>query len=433
MCGYSKGGFAVEKKFITKNGVQIFGYKNPSLHGFFISLFARAGSMYESERDNGITHFLEHISIRNVNKIMGGALYSELDRRGVEFNASTFSEMVQFYVSGESGKFAFGAEILTRLFSPIILEKEEIDTERRRIKAEIREGDDKSSLLTFTNGIVHKGTSLARSITGTASAVSKVTKKRLEEYRKGVFGSKNIFFYVTGNFSDSDLSYLAALIEKYELSEGAELRNNIAPLSEKHFKRSPEVEVKSSDFTMVRFTFDLDMKKVSVPETDLIYDMLLSGYNSRFFIEMSELRGLFYDISGAVERYSNAGELYFTYEVKNKDLLPAVQLTVDILNDFKKKAHPSYELMKSGYVDNAYMLYDDAREFNFTMAYDNHIMNLGYASLEERRAAYEKVTSRDVRRAACEIFKPQNLTLTIKGNKKKIDTEDIRKIISGVN
>ena len=423
----------MEKKLVTKNGVQIFSYNNPSLHGFFISLFARAGSMYECERDNGITHFLEHISIRNVNKIMGGGLYSELDRRGVEFNASTYSEMVQFYVSGESGKFSFGAEILTRLFSPIILGKDEIDTERRRIKAEIREGDDKSSLLTFTNGIVHKGTSLARSITGTLAGVGKITGKRLEEYRKGVFGSENIFFYVTGNFTDSDLDYLASLIEKYELSEGVEQRNNIAPLSNGHFRRAPEIDVKNSDFTMVRFTFDIDMNKISVPESDLIYDMLLSGYNSRFFIEMSELRGLFYDISGAVERYANAGELYFTYEVKNKDLISAIRMTVDILEDFKKKTHPSDELMKCGYVDNAYMLYDDAREFNFTMAYDNHIMNLGYASLDERRDAYKKVTAEDIRRAACEIFKPQNLTLTIKGNKKKIDTEDIRKIILGLN
>jgi hypothetical protein len=66
----------VEEKRITKNGVNIFGYRNPSLHGFFISLFLRAGSMYESERDNGITHFFEHISIRNVNRLMDGALYS---------------------------------------------------------------------------------------------------------------------------------------------------------------------------------------------------------------------------------------------------------------------------------------------------------------------------------------------------------------------
>ena len=420
----------MEKKLVTKNGVQIFSYNNPSLHGFFISLFARAGSMYECERDNGITHFLEHISIRNVNKIMGGGLYSELDRRGVEFNASTYSEMVQFYVSGESGKFSFGAEILTRLFSPIILGKDEIDTERRRIKAEIREGDDKSSLLTFTNGIVHKGTSLARSITGTLAGVGKITGKRLEEYRKGVFGSENIFFYVTGNFTDSDLDYLASLIEKYELFEGIEQRNNIAPLSNGHFRRAPEIDVKNSDFTMVRFTFDIDMNKISVPESDLIYDMLLSGYGSRFFVEMSEERGLFYDLTGAVERYKNIGELYFSYELRQKDLNDALKLTVEILNDFKKTLHAPDSLMKSGYVNNAYMLYDDARELNFTFAYDNHIMGLGYPSLDERRAKYDSVTPADIRRAACEIFKPQNLTLTIKGNKKQINTEEIKKLIS---
>ena len=62
----------MEKSYKTKNGIDIYGYKNSSQNGFFISLFLRAGSMYESERDSGITHFLEHVSIRNVNKLYGG-------------------------------------------------------------------------------------------------------------------------------------------------------------------------------------------------------------------------------------------------------------------------------------------------------------------------------------------------------------------------
>ena len=78
------------------------------------------------------------------------------------------------------------------------------------------------------------------------------------------------------------------------------------------------------------------------------------------------------------------------------------------------------------------MLYDDAREFNFTMAYDNHIMNLAYPSLERRKAAYDEVSAEDIRRAACEIFRHQNLTLTVKGNKKKINDKDIEKIILGL-
>lgn len=422
----------MEERYLTDNGIEIFGYKNPHLHGFFISLFLRAGSMYESERDNGITHFFEHVSIRNVNKLMGGGLYSALDRNGVEFNASTYSEMVQFYVSGATDKFGFAAEVLSKLFSPIALDSGEIDLERRRIKAEIRESDDRNSLLSFSNRVVHSGTSLERSITGSLGTVSAINAKRLEEYRKRTFTKDNVFLYVTGNYSDSDIEGIRKLFSSVGELPVGEAHNNVAPVSVSHFSRSNEVNIKSSDYTMVRFTFDIDMSKVSVPETDLIYDMLLSGYDSPFFIEMSEHRGLFYDLTGAVERYRNIGELYFSYEVKRQDLEKALSLTVELLNKFKKTVYPDGALMKCGYVDNAYMLYDDSRELNFTFAYDNHVMGLGYASLDERRRAYESVGGEDIKRAANEIFKRSNLTFTMKGDKKKTDSAAIEKILAGL-
>ena len=85
--------------------------------------------------------------------------------------------------------------------------------------------------------------------------------------------------------------------------------------------------------------------------------------------------------------------------------------------------------MKTGYVDNAMMLLDDARDLNFTFAYDNHIMNLGYRDMNERILAYKNVTPKEIRAAACQIFTPKNLTLTVKGNKRKIDTEKLSRII----
>ena len=57
-----------EKLTVTKNGVEIYDYKNPASHSFFISLFVRAGSMHE--RESGITHLLEHAAIRNVAALM---------------------------------------------------------------------------------------------------------------------------------------------------------------------------------------------------------------------------------------------------------------------------------------------------------------------------------------------------------------------------
>ena len=108
----------------TKNGVMIYDYKNPSLHGFFMSINLRAGSRHENHA--GITHFLEHAAIRNVNSVMEGRLYPTLDRLGIEFNASTFTEMVQFYISGASENFDIAAEIIAKLLSPIFLSTAEI-------------------------------------------------------------------------------------------------------------------------------------------------------------------------------------------------------------------------------------------------------------------------------------------------------------------
>ena len=99
--------------------------------------------MYESSGERGITHFLEHILIRNVSELMGGRLYLTLDSMGLELGASTYSEMVQFSIFGSVSRFRPSADIITRLLEPIILGRAEVDAERQRIKAEIRESGDR--------------------------------------------------------------------------------------------------------------------------------------------------------------------------------------------------------------------------------------------------------------------------------------------------
>ncbi len=411
----------MEKEYKSKNSVPVYTYKNSALHGFYISLFVKAGNIYEGECENGITHFLEHIAVRNINEKHGGTLYRKLDSYGLEFNASTYNEMVQFYISGASKNFKFAAEIITELLAPITLTPKDIDTERARIRAEIREGDERTSLTSFSNKLVFSGTPLARPIIGTGKTVGKFTAKRLEEYRKRAFTPENIFFYVTGSFEECDIEYLLLRIDKSDLSSGA-LNNNIADVPPCFFKRDGKVHIKNADFTMARFTFDIDMSKVSMQETDLLYDILLSGYSSDFFIELSENRGLFYDLSGSVERYKNIGTLTFSYELSAKKLYEAVDMTVEILNRIKSSPLPEDKMMKAGYTDNADMLYDDIRELNFTFSYDNHIMGLGYKTIADRISAYKSITPMRITEVAGEIFKPENLTLSLKGKIKSIDT-----------
>lgn len=418
----------MEKRITSATGIPVYTYTNDSQHSFFISLFVRAGSMFESER--GISHFFEHVAIRNINYIMSGELYAILDRFGLEFNATTSSEMVQFYITGAKRHVRLGADIIVRVLEQIKLPASEIDRERDRIRAEIREVDEASTLQGFTASKIYEGTSLAASITGTLGSVAKIGKRSLERFRREVLTAENIFLYMTGAVSDADAAHLAELVDGYELPAG--VRNeNIAPVPAAFGKRGAAMYRKSADFTKLRFSFDVDMSRVSLPELDLIYDQLLGGYNSEFFLELSERRGIFYDLSGSVERYLNIGTFSFTYEIKEAKVAEAICVTVDILRRFKSEILDKSELITAGYVDNAMMLYDDARELNFTFSYDNHIMNCDYKDIEDRRRAYESVAPERIREAAEVIFTPENLTLTLKG-KRSLDLDALRAELLGL-
>ena len=415
-----------EEKITTKNGVDVYFYKNPSLHSFYISLYLRAGSMFEDHP--GITHFLEHASIRNVDALMGGKLYSTLDGHGIEFNATTYNELVQFYMSGVCANFDVASELFAKLLSPIILSPKQIAVERDRIKAEIREGDDATSLSTFICNIVHEGTKLSNMITGTIGSVNKINAHLLEDYRKRVENTNNIFFYLTGNFSDDDIKKLCSEIEKYHVEKG-EKNENIAPVCANFGKRDGRVHIKNASFTMLRFSFDIDMTMVSLAETDIIYDMLFSGYNSLFFIEMSEKRGLCYDISGYIEKYQNIGELSFSFEVRGGLIYDAVERVVSLLSEFKNTIYDEQSMMKASYVTNSPLLYDNPSDLNFTFGYDNHVMNEGYDSIDDRARRYASISPERIRDIASLIFRPENLTLALKGNKKKIDQSRLEEII----
>ena len=421
----------MEKEYtrVAKNGINIHSYRNPHVHSFHISLTVKAGCMYESEDENGITHFLEHVLYRNVNMLMGGKLYSILDEYNIELGAATYNEMMQFNVSSSAKNFKIAAQILSKVLMPITLGAGDFKAELSRIKAEIRESDDRTSLSAFTSGIVHEGTGLSRTILGTLGGISRVSRGRLEEYRRRIFTSDNLFVYLTGRYGDDELDYLSDLLGEAMLNEGEKHENN-APVSQKFGKREPKLHIKNADFTMLRFSFDMDMSQLNPGEDDLIYDILLGGNNSRFYIEMSEKRGLFYDISGSVEKYRNIGTFSFTYEVRVGSVYEAVGLSLSILKEMKTELLSERECMKTQYVDGGELLLDDVRELNYTFAYDAHVMCYPYRSVSERANAYSLITPERLREVANIIFRPENLSLTMKGNKKKIDSKAIEQMIT---
>lgn len=421
----------VEEKRILKNGLPLYSIKSPGLHGFCLCLYARTGALYESERDNGVSHFTEHIVFRGLNRLHDGKLYEMLDSCGLTFTAATYKEFMQFCITGASEHFSLAATLLSELFEPLpeALRGADFESERGRVRAEIREYDEKSSLEYLVKREAWGNTPLARMITGTLGSVSKITLKKCEEARKSMLSENNAFFYVTGCFSDADLEFLGKAVEKYAPTPATPRRNQ-TPLPCNFGKRSGTILLRDGAYYMVMLNFDVAVEAEQKPIRALLYDVMFAGENCLFFGELSEKRGYIYSYDAKIEEYGNAASLSISFEVSLKNLYDSLSAVVDLLNDVKKHVEPSaLHNAKVYYTDNACLLLDNAEELNWTMAYENHILEERSDGLLRRRTRYEAVTEKDVVHMAREIFHGNNLIVGIKGRKKKLDLARIENIL----
>lgn len=451
----------MEKRYVTKNGMEIFHYPGDHLHSFCVSLYFKAGSLYETAAENGITHFLEHVVIRNINFLMGGKLYAYLDRLGLMFNACTYKEFVQFELTGARAHVREAMDVLVKVFEPISLPAAEIRIERNRVKAEIREEDEKNSLGFFTGNIVWEGTSLARSITGQSSRLDKMGKTVLRQAHSRILSPANGFFYVTGYAQEEDLVYLKQAVERYgpdapaggprsksdpesragSSGSGLKLReepafekdsaprSNFAPLPEAFFHRNGRVAVKKSKDTVIRFSFDIDTEKYSQAAYVLLYDILFDCENSKIHQALSEQSGYIYSFDPGLEQYSNIGNLYFQYEVQPARLLESAEIVMKLFRDLKQGIRDELDYVKPVYIDNAELILDHASNLNWAQAYEGHILEKGSRDPKERKREYEAVSPEEITALAREVFTCKNLVVTVKGKKSKKLEQELERVV----
>lgn len=423
----------MEKKVIASNNVPIFYYENDALHRFCLTLYVKAGILYEDDNEIGITHFWEHMIFRNINRVLSGEMKQRLDKMGAYFNGCTFKEFVEIKIIAAKEHFNECADIITKVFEEIDISKKDYNIERKRIKSEIREDDEKKSIDYLAQKEVWKDTSLEKSIAGKKSTLATFNIERVREYAKEILSANNIFFYVTGSVDEKNITDLAEMIGKYELIEEQQFRDNVAPIPKHFFERNGKVKTKKDDYCSIRYSFDFDAKQFPKAHIDLLYDILFDGECSKIHEELSEKTGYVYSYSSAIEQYNNIGNMYFSYEIDEKNLLKSVERVVNLLKSLKEDIGDALNYVKPTYVDNGDMDLDEPEKLNWIMAYEGHILEQHYKSIQDRKEVYSKVTPQDIKELACKIFVPENIVISIKYNKgdgkNKLKTKDIKKII----
>lgn len=411
---------------VFENGVGFYTCENPNMNSFCLSVWVRRGSVHEPRENHGLAHMLEHAIFRNIQTMMKGNLYAELSRLALSFDACTYYDHVTFEISGPSGHFDAAADILMMIFQPLNLSVSALDMERKRVKAEILEGDDENSFDSRVLREIWKDKPMARTIIGTESSVNLIGFEALDKEYKRWFSVGNFFFCGAGNMPG--LKKLGERIAMLQPGKDAPPEKGMMDIPEDFFHRDGKIVIELKDYTYLRFAFDVDTSRYTEPECMILRSWLF-GTDGPFYMKLSEETGVTYTINSSLDRFANVGSFYFEYETDIKLLTRSMEIVVQILNETKNVPDEIIETVCRACAFDADFVRDNCADYCYIWGHDNGYKNMGFQSHEARKAAYISVKPERIRKMAKEIFRSDNLTLYVCSSKRKNDEKILREII----
>ncbi len=317
------------------NGLKLIVNKMDGLMSVTMGILVHTGASQESDKEDGISHFIEHMTFKGTKKRTSFQISDEMDRIGAQMNAFTGKDMTCYYAKSTTGHAAEAFEILADIFLNSTFPEDEMVKEKGVIIEEINMNEDTPDDLCLdllANAFFgEKG--YGRNILGPKKNVSGFTKADVSAYTDKHYVPDNIVISMAGNI---DVNLAEELVLKY-----------FSHLERKCCKRC-EVAVEFKGKSLFKHK-DIEQVHIgiafpSVKRYDEHYDatqimnvILGGGVSSRLFQTVREELGLAYTVYSYVSTYAETGALSVYAGVNAEKYRKSVDAIYECIADLKKK------------------------------------------------------------------------------------------------
>lgn len=287
------------------NGARIVTEVVDQVYSASLGFYVDIGSEHETEQNNGVSHFLEHILFKGTETRTAQQIAQEIEDVGGSLGAATGKENTCFYgrVMGEHLPVAI--DLLQDMLLNSRFTDDDLEVERQVILEEIKMYEDDPEDFAHETLIANiwPGHPLSRPITGTHETVCGITREMLQAHVDNYYRPENMVVSIAGKF-DEDAA-VASLTDALSA---------ISPGKPKPVHGVPTL----NPFSLIADR-DIEQAHISIATTGTdvhddrryviaVLDLCLGGnMSSRLFQEVREKRGLVYSINTFREAHRNTG------------------------------------------------------------------------------------------------------------------------------
>jgi predicted Zn-dependent peptidase len=373
-----------------------------------------AGSKYETKKQNGISHFLEHMFFKGTPKRPNTLKISEaLDKVGGVYNAFTGKEFTGFYAKLAHQHFELALDVLADILQNSLFDAQALERERGVILEEINLYKDTPTAYIdeLFEELLYGNTPAGRKIIGTVDNVKSFSSEQLKKYFKNHYSSLNSCVIIAGNLNNNSLKkvdqYFGHFPKRNFGKKKKVLEEQNKPVALSLYKKTDQTHLCLG----VR-TFDMfDKRKYAL---SLLSILLGGGMSSRLFTNIREKEGLAYYIKSNPEAYTDTGYLSVLAGIKHENLEKTVQL---ILREFKvlKDIPPTEaELNKAKeYLKGTTLMSLETSQSVASFVGRQYLLKKDIEKPMEMFQKISKISPQEIQKLAQQIFTVDNLNLSI--------------------
>lgn len=296
-----------------KSGLRLVATQLENFYTVSFGVFVNVGSVLENEKNNGYSHFIEHLLFKGTKRRTALQISEAIDDLGATMNAYTSKDCTCFYTKSATRDLEKCIDVLSDMYFNAEIPADELEKERGVVLEEIKMCEDTpddvsqdliSSALFFSQP-------LGQTILGNPQNIKYSDRHSILKFKNNHYFAANTVISVAGKF---DLEQLDKFIQQYFESNfsgencGASSAEPAVSYTDKFLHRFKPIEQAHVEMAFGGFSVSAAERHA----TSVLASTLGGGATSRLFQSLREKHGLVYSVFSYPSFYSNCGmfEIY---------------------------------------------------------------------------------------------------------------------------
>jgi len=393
-------------------GTKIVSEYIPHVQSFTLGFWFNVGARDESLRNNGISHFIEHMLFKGTKRRTAKMIAEEIESYGGYLNAFTSKEHTCYYSKGLSENLGRTFSVLSDLIQNPLFKEVHIRKEAGVVIDELKDIDDNPEELIYDKfeEIIFSGNRLSYPVIGKEKNIEKFRSSHLFNYHDSNYNTDRLMIVASGNLRHDEL---IKLTEKYVTTGNSKRKRSREQFQFRKAKDGfIEKDVQQVHTIIGRATYGYNDKR-RIP-VRFLSALIGEGSSSRLFLAVREKLGITYQINSFLNSYFDTSAFGVYFSTNQQQYARVIDIIFKEFKRLKEMPVTEKELRKvKEYLKGGILLSLESttnrmmRMANSILYYDKII------SVEEYLSKIDLITTEDVQKAANDLLKDSKLIKVI--------------------